>query len=520
MLKNILVVGDLILDRRVECTVDRLAPEAPVLVGRTTEDDAHIDEYTPGGAGHVAVSAAMLGANTILVVPTSTEKLPDAVMRKALKRIDAYATQLGRDFWLDYDPVDVNSPFRVPTKTRYVESATGRHLFRFDCERELSEQAELLQDGQVLVTAQSVIDDALYGAEDDINPGVDTVILVDYDGGAFADHAATAEFIANNSDCRIIAAPKPANAKAFIGADCVVMNESELYQLYRDWGQHRQEIFYACRQMMSVYNWKQMICTRGSAGVAYVINKFGEIPASTDTRAVVDVSGAGDVVTATYAVTDDVNHANVAAGLFVRKPGMAPVTQEELDAGLIEDKICAPDEAIRRTAVHRNRGDGITFTNGHFDLLHKGHMHLLLAASRGGDFDTCRPVTSSWQHGRITINEIGPAIQPLPAYFVVALNTDASAKRGKGDDRPFQPLELRAKTIAQLPFVDVVTWFDEDTPESLIRGIQPDALVKGSSNASETIPGAEFVRQHGGEVLLVDEIDEYSTTSTVSGLLH
>ena len=170
---------------------------------------------------------------------------------------------------------------------------------------------------------------------------------------------------------------------------------------------------------------------------------------------------------------------------------MAPVTQEELNAGLIEDKICAPGEAIRRTAVHRNRGDGITFTNGHFDLLHKGHMHLLREA-----------------------------LAADPPYFGVALNTDASATRGKGDDRPFQPLELRAKTIAQLPFVDVVTWFDEDTPEALIRKIQPDVLVKGSSNASETIPGAAFVRQHGGEVLLVDEIDEYSTTSTVSGLRH
>jgi D-beta-D-heptose 7-phosphate kinase/D-beta-D-heptose 1-phosphate adenosyltransferase len=480
VLKNILVVGDLILDRRVECTVDRLAPEAPVLVGRTTAYDEHIGEYTPGGAGQVAVSAAMLGANTTLVVPTGAERLAGAVMFKAQKRIDAHAKQQGRDFWLDYDPVHVNSPFRVSTKTRYVEAATGRHLFRFDCEREQSEQAELLLDGQVLIAAQSFIDDPYRAA--------DTVILVDYDNGVFSDHAATIKFIAENSDYHIIAEPKPANAKAFFGADCVVMNESELYQLYGD----RQEIFHACKQMMSVYNWKQMICTCGSDGVAYVINKFGEIPAIADTRAVVDVSGAGDVVTATYAVTDDVHHANVAAGLFVRKPGMDPVTQEELDAGLIEDKVCAPDEAIRRSAVHRNRGASIAFTNGHFDLLHKGHTHLLREASQLMD----RP------------------------YFVVALNTDASAKRGKGDDRPFQPLALRAKTIAQIPFVDVVTWFDEDTPESLIREIQPDALVKGSSNASEAIPGAEFVRQSGGELLLVDEIDDYSTTSTVSGLLH
>jgi len=484
--KSILVVGDLILDRRVECTVGRLAPEAPVLVGRSTEDDAYIDEYTPGGAGQVAVSAAMLGANTILVAPTGTGSLVGAVALKAQKRIDAYAKQQGRDFCLEYAPVRINRQFRVPTKTRYVEAATGRHLFRFDCERELPEQVELLQDG-LLNAAQSVIDD-LYGAEGNSKPGVDTVILVDYDGGAFADHAATAEFIARNNEYRIIAAPKPANAKAFIGADCVVINESELYQLYGD----RQEIFHACKQMMSAYNWKQIICTCGSAGVAHVINKFGEIPAIADTRAVVDVSGAGDVVTATYAVTDDVNHANVAAGLFVRKRGMDPVTQEELAAGLIEDKICAPGEAIRRAAVHRNRDASIAFTNGHFDLLHKGHMHLLREASRLLD----RP------------------------YFVVALNTDASAKRGKGDDRPFQSLELRAKTIAQLPFVDVVTWFDEDTPEALIREIQPDALVKGSSNAYGAIPGAEFVRQHDGEVLLVDELDDYSTTSTVSGLLN
>ena len=513
MAKNILVVGDLILDRRVECTVDRLAPEAPVLVGRTTAYDEEIGEYTPGGAGQVAVSAAMLGASTILVVPAGAERLAATVVFKAENRIDAYAKQQGRDFWLDYSPIHVNGPFRVPTKTRYVDSATGRHLFRFDCERELPEQVELLQDGQVLIAAQSVIDD-LYGAEGDSKPGADTVILVDYDGGVFADHAATAKFIANNSDYRIIAAPKPANAKAFIGADCVVMNESELYQLYGD----RQEIFHACKQMMSVYNWKQMICTRGSAGVAYVINKFGEIPALADTRAVVDVSGAGDVVTATYAVTDDVHRANVAAGLFVRKPGMAPVTQEELDAGLINDKICAPDEAIRRTAGYRNRGASIVLTNGHFDLLHKGHMHLLRAASRGCDFDTCRPVTSSWQHGRITINEIGPAIQSRPAYFVVALNTDASAKRGKGDGRPFQPLELRAKTIAQLPFVDVVTWFDEDTPESLIREIQPDVLVKGSDWADRAVPGAEFVRQSGGQLRIVDLIEDYSTTSALSHL--
>jgi D-beta-D-heptose 7-phosphate kinase/D-beta-D-heptose 1-phosphate adenosyltransferase len=481
MSKNILVVGDPILDRRVECTVDRLAPEAPVLVGRSTEDDAHIDEYTPGGAGQVAVSAAMLGANTILVVPKgTTESLAGAGVLKAQQRIDAYAKQLGRDFWLEYAPVRVNSPFRVSTKTRYVEAATGRHLFRFDCERELPEQVELLQDGQVLIAAQSVIDD--------LDRAADTVILVDYDRGVFSDHAATMRFIAMNSDYRIIAATKPANAQAFFGADCVVMNESELYQLYGS----RQEIFHACKQMMSVYNWKQMICTCGSAGVAYFINKFGEIPAITDTRAVVDVSGAGDVVTATYAVTDDVNYANVAAGLFVRKPGMDPVTQEELAAGLINDKICAPDEAARRSAVHRNRDASIAFTNGHFDLMHKGHMHLLREASR---------------------------LMGRP-YFVVALNTDASAKRGKGDDRPFQPLELRAKTMAQIPFVDAVTWFDEDTPEQLIREIQPDALVKGSSNASAAIPGAEFVRQSGGELLLVDEIDDYSTTSTMSGLLH
>ena len=479
MSNNILVVGDLILDRRVECTVDRLAPEAPVLVGRTTDDPlSHIDNYTLGGAGHVAASAAMLGADTFLVVPVDSADADfPAVSSQAAPGVSG---------WLEYRPVYVNRPFRVPRKTRYVESATGRHLFRFEYERELSDQAELLQDGKLLVKAQAIIDN-LYGTE---TPDA-TVILVDYDGGAFANHAATAKFIANNSDYRIIAAPKPANAKAFIGADCVVMNESELYQLYRDWGQHRQEIFYACKQMMSTYNWKQIICTRGAAGVAYFIHKFGEIPASTNTRAVVDVSGAGDVVTATYAVTADVHHANVAAGLFVRKPGMDPVTQEELDAGLIEDKVCAPDEAIRRTAVHRNSGHGITFTNGHFDLLHKGHMHLLREALAA---DT--------------------------PYFVVALNTDASAKRGKGDDRPFQPLELRAKTIAQLPFVDVVTWFDEDTPEALVREIQPDVLVKGSSNASEAIPGAEFVRQHGGELLLVDEIDDYSTTSTVSGLRH
>lgn len=129
----------------------------------------------------------------------------------------------------------------------------------------------------------------------------------------------------------------------------------------------------------------------------------------------------------------------------------------------------------------------VVFTNGVFDVLHRGHVTYLAQARAQG------------------------------ASLIVALNTDASTRRlGKGDDRPINRLEDRAAVIAALGSVDAVTWFDEDTPLALIREARPDVLVKGGDWSTDNIVGADDVRGWGGRVLSIPFLHEKSTTALLA----
>ena len=131
----------------------------------------------------------------------------------------------------------------------------------------------------------------------------------------------------------------------------------------------------------------------------------------------------------------------------------------------------------------------LVFTNGCFDILHRGHVTYLAQAKALGNF------------------------------MVVALNTDASVKRqGKGDDRPINSLANRAAVIAALESVDMVTWFDEDTPFNLIETIKPDILVKGGDWTVENIVGAKETIERGGEVYSIPFLYDTSTTKTLQAI--
>jgi len=154
-----------------------------------------------------------------------------------------------------------------------------------------------------------------------------------------------------------------------------------------------------------------------------------------------------------------------------------------MTAPAFERKICAPDTAARRAA---ELARPLVFTNGVFDLLHRGHVTYLARA------------------------------RALGASMIVALNSDASARRlGKGDDRPINPLADRLAVMASLEAVDIVTWFDEDTPLSVILAVHPDVLVKGGDWAPGTIVGAREVSGWGGSVHSIAFEHERSTTDLV-----
>lgn len=153
---------------------------------------------------------------------------------------------------------------------------------------------------------------------------------------------------------------------------------------------------------------------------------------------------------------------------------------------IIEKKILSVKELSARLSLWRFKQKKIVFTNGCFDLLHLGHIDYLSKAKDCGD------------------------------VLLVGVNTDRSVKMlGKGRNRPITNENARSTIIAALHFVDAVVLFDEETPYELIKTVQPDVLVKGSDYLPEEIVGYDIVKKKGGEVVTIDFLPGYSTTSIV-----
>lgn len=154
----------------------------------------------------------------------------------------------------------------------------------------------------------------------------------------------------------------------------------------------------------------------------------------------------------------------------------------------MQKTLSAKDLAAQLSRL-RCQGKRIVFTNGCFDLLHPGHIYTLTQAKTFGDI------------------------------LVVGINSDASVKRLKGEKRPIQDQSSRLTLLAALEAVDYVTTFDEDTPLTLIRALQPHILVKGGDWDPETIIGKEIVEQSGGRVVAVRYQDGFSTTDLVERII-
>ena len=154
----------------------------------------------------------------------------------------------------------------------------------------------------------------------------------------------------------------------------------------------------------------------------------------------------------------------------------------------IKNKLLSREALETKLAEWRSAGETIVFTNGCFDILHRGHVEYLAQAADLGD------------------------------KLIIGLNTDASVKRLKGESRPINDEKSRALLLSALQFVDVVVFFDEDTPYELIKQVQPDILVKGNDYKPEEIVGYDIVTAKGGKVLTIDLVKGFSTTNIISRL--
>jgi len=153
--------------------------------------------------------------------------------------------------------------------------------------------------------------------------------------------------------------------------------------------------------------------------------------------------------------------------------------------GMMSEKIKSRREIVRLVKSLKDKGKTIVFTNGCFDILHKGHIFYLKKAKDYGD------------------------------VLVVGLNTDSSIRKIKGDSRPINNQRDRAYVLAAVEYVDFITFFSQTTPLNLIKEIKPDVLVKGGDWKAEEIVGGSFVRRYGGKVISLPYIGNYSTSKLI-----
>jgi D-beta-D-heptose 7-phosphate kinase/D-beta-D-heptose 1-phosphate adenosyltransferase len=244
-----------------------------------------------------------------------------------------------------------------------------------------------------------------------------------------------------------------------------------------------------------------VLVTRSDEGMSLHVEGQAPIHVPAYPVKVRDVSGAGDTVAAVMAVLlamktpyeFAMRAANAAAAVVVGKRGTSTVSLGELRHRILPATSLAPEDKIvfdwsvldERLADWRRHGLRIGFTNGCFDLLHRGHIRLLAQARAACD------------------------------RLVVGLNSDASTARLKGQGRPINPAEGRAEVLAALEAVDVVVVFDEDTPLELIKRVRPAVLVKGADYRLEDVVGREVVEAAGGDVILVGLVPGQSTSGLV-----
>jgi D-beta-D-heptose 7-phosphate kinase/D-beta-D-heptose 1-phosphate adenosyltransferase len=469
---KIAVVGDLMLDRYVYGAVDRVSPEAPIPVMSHGRETAML-----GGAGNVARGLAALGAKVELAGVAGEDAAANELM--ALIRDEA-----GLEVDLVVDPA---RPTTV--KTRFV--AGGQQLLRLDAEdtRPLSAAAE----GKLVAAAET----ATIGAA--------AVLLSDYAKGALTPAVIAACLAAAKAaGAPVIVDPKGRSFAPYGDADLIKPNAKELALVTGHAVATDEEIETALQVALDGCEAKAILVTRAGAGMSLAVRGETVRHFTARARQVFDVSGAGDTTLAALGLAlacgapmyEAIAFAILASGVVVGKVGTAAVSPAELIEAEVaqrmtaqESKIASLEAVIACVAHWRALGLRIGFTNGCFDILHRGHVAYLAEAKRACD------------------------------RLIVAVNTDASVRGLKGDGRPVNDLESRALVLAGLASVDLVTPFDAETPIALIEAIQPDVLLKGADYTVDTVVGAEVVQRYGGQVVLVPLVQGYSTTAAIRKMI-
>ena len=474
--EKIICIGDLLVDVwwRVDTSKRNIEHAAVALTSNLSR------QVRAGGAGLFAHTAALAGFDVTLFSVVDTEPTTNRMIDKLSKVVNT-------------NHVHAIKNFHTPVKTRYVNE-NGHILVRHDSETPDQSTPNFPRPIE--------IGDALRNAS--------CLVISDYNKHCFC-RTALVE-IADAYNVPIFVDAKPAQLKEYAGADLFKLNRAELEGLVGD----QLDFAAALRTAAVVLETPLLIVTDGAQGVGWCLHGAPGFLASPKKYSSGNCVGAGDTFFAGLLLGfSEIGHfdcrtmaveqlltalkiALVAAGHRVRSNGTKPFDQKRILREVQKAKMREPPSKImtvaelrRYVAIMRDVGCRIVFTNGCFDLLHAGHVHLLNYAKKQG------------------------------AVLVVGVDSDANVRALKGADRPVQDQQTRTGNLAALATVDAVCVFDETVPgeptlQDIISLVLPDVLVKGSDYEHKTIVGSDVVLSNNGEIALCPILPNISTTALVN----
>ncbi|VAY87047.1 ADP-heptose synthase / D-glycero-beta-D-manno-heptose 7-phosphate kinase [hydrothermal vent metagenome] len=460
---NILVVGDLMIDHYIYGETTRISPEAPVQV-----IDVNHETTVLGGAGNVVNNLVSLGSDVTIMSVVGDDKNSHELTNML-------------------DHIKVNH-FLICEKNRKTSKksriiASHQQVVRYDNET----KNDITNKNELNLLEKFTNNIIKY----------DIVILSDYAKGTLTFFLTSKLIeIANSHNIKVLVDPKDNNYTKYKGAYLLTPNKQEAIKATNIEIKDNDSLKKALNNLKKISLLTIPIITLSEEGIAF-LNKNGEVVIKpTVAREIYDVTGAGDTVIATLGfslannsnIEDAIEFANLSAGVVVAKLGSATVTIDEIEEyksslhkSSIESHIKNFEEIGCIVKRLKKQNKKIVFTNGCFDILHKGHVSYLDVAKSYGD------------------------------VLILGLNSDESVKRLKGNSRPINNQEDRGFILAALESVDYVINFSEDTPYELIKIVKPDILVKGADYKDKKVVGSDIVR----EVKLVTFCKGKSTTQTI-----
>ena len=468
---KVFCLGDLMLDKYIVGTTNRISPEGPIPVLDIKKEVGML-----GGVGNVVRNLSTLATETYLVSLLGDD-LASKEVEKKLNNINVY-----------------NNLIKDPSRPTIIKSrfiANNQQILRVDKEK--------------ITSINKKIEKKVYEFSKKQILKTNAVVISDYNKGLITENILKKIIsFAKIHKKPIIVDPKSSNFSKYRGATIITPNIKELEAVLKKKIINEKQIIDFSRKLISKFNFNYLLVTMGKSGMILISRKQKKIvKLKAESEEVFDVSGAGDTVVSYIAaglasslkIEEVVEIANLAAGVVVNKTGTSVAHLSEVLLSINKNnyhlsKVMDFSEAKKIINFWLNKKNKIGFTNGCFDYLHPGHISLFKQAKK-----KC-------------------------SKLIVAINSDNSVVKNKGPLRPKQKLNTRLQILNSIPFIDLIIVFSDKTPLNIIKKIKPHLLIKGSDYRENQIVGAKEVKKYGGKILRAKTLKNFSSSIIIDEILN